>query len=638
MLKIKHKEVLPVFFKYFQQKDEAFSWKRTLLTLLVSAFVAMCLVFLITTQHPLRVGSELLAHPTILLWNFLPTLLAVSFVYFVTGRLRFSVILLQVVWILFAVSDKIKVSMRQEPLLPTDLTLVKEALTIVKTFPVYMLILIIAGILIAVAALVFCFVRSGKRRPPLPIRLGGILCIVLVSLGLNSLVYDNKDLYDGYPVVENPYFQVNQYNTRGLIYSFFHQLNIMRMQAPAGYDKTAYESFMDTPITATGESAPNIIMIMGEAYSDLSENDHISFDGYTDPMANFKALCAKENAVSGHIAVANFGGGTSNTEYDVLTGLPTRFLDTALPSYNFIHHEIDALPYRLSQIGYDTTSIHPGYAWFYNRQNVYPHLGFENCYFLEDSFDLATQGLGGYVNEEATMDKILSVFEEHKAASDAPLFSFTVTIQNHGPYEKKYGTLAQNFSTDVELTETETDLLTQYFYGMTDADRELGRLMEYAENSEEPIILVYFGDHLPGFSNGMEFFDLLDYPKDANGTPEEQTAVYETPFVIWANDSAAAQCGFTENFAEAALPENGIISSFYLGALTTELAGMEGLSPLYDMLNDMRKEYPVLSDMYHVDAQGNYVQELPKEIQEQLDTLIGLQYYILFDQALPNAS
>lgn len=627
-----------MFFNCFQQKDLPFSWKKTILTLLISAFVAMCLVFLITTQHPLRVGMEILTHPGILLWNFLPALLAVCLVYFITGRLFFSSALLQVVWILFAVSDKIKVSMRQEPLLPTDLTLIKEALTIVKTFPVYMLALIGIGAVAAIAILIFSFIRSEKQRPPVIARLVGILCVVLAALGLNSLVYDNKDLYDGYPVVENPYFQVNQYNTRGLVYSFFHQVNIMRLQAPEGYDKTQYDNLTSAPTVADGQPAPNIIMIMGEAYSDLSENEHISFEGYTDPMANYKELCAKENAVSGHIAVANFGGGTSNTEYDVLTGLPTRFLDTALPSYNFIHHEIDALPYRLSQIGYETASIHPGYAWFYNRQNVYPDLGFETCYFLEDSFDLASQGIGGYVNEEATMDKILSVFEETIQSSSAPVFSFTVTIQNHGPYEKKYGTLPQNFSTDVELTETETDLLTQYFYGMIDADREIGRLVDYAENSEEPIILVYFGDHLPGFSNGMEFFDLLDYPKDANGTPEEQTAVYETPFMIWANDSAAAQCGFAENITEAALPENGIISSFYLGALTTELAGIEGLSPLYDMLNDMRKEYPVLSDMYHVDAQGNYVQELPEDMQKQLDTLIGWQYYILFDQVLPAAN
>ena len=157
-----------MFFNCFQQKDAPFSWKKTILTLLISAIVAMCLVFLITTQHPLHVAYELLTHPTMILWNFLPALLAVFLVYFVTGRLLFSSLLLQVVWILFAVSDKIKVSMRQEPLLPTDLTLVKEALTIVKTFPVYMLALIAVGFIAAIAILVFSFIRSEKQRPPVP--------------------------------------------------------------------------------------------------------------------------------------------------------------------------------------------------------------------------------------------------------------------------------------------------------------------------------------------------------------------------------------------------------------------------------------------------------------------------------------
>lgn len=149
-----------MFFNWFQQKDTPFSWKKTILTLLFSAIVAMCLVFLITTQHPMQVGFELLTNPTLILWNFLPALLAVFLVYCITGRLLFSSLLLQVVWILFAVSDKIKVSMRQEPLLPTDLTLVKEALTIVKTFPVYMLALIVVGFIAAIVILVFSFIRS----------------------------------------------------------------------------------------------------------------------------------------------------------------------------------------------------------------------------------------------------------------------------------------------------------------------------------------------------------------------------------------------------------------------------------------------------------------------------------------------
>lgn len=276
----------------------------------------------------------------------------------------------------------------------------------------------------------------------------------------------------------------------------------------------------------------------------------------------------------------------------------------------------------------------PGYAWFYNRQNVYPDLGFAASYFLEDSFDLATQGYGGYVNETATMDKIIETLDTHIKETDTPLFSFTVTIQNHGPYEKKYGTLEQNFSSDIELNETQTDLLTQYFQGIGDADEQIGRLKEYAEGSDEPIVLVYFGDHLPGFSNGMEFFDLLDYPIDANGSPEEQLAVYETPYLIWQNESAKALEN-TKTAAEIGLPEDGLISSQFLGSAVLELFLSDYESPLQHENNQLRRELPVCAKNIYVDANGTYKTEISEEQQKTLQRLINWQYYKLFDEKNP---
>ncbi|MGN0134268.1 MAG: LTA synthase family protein, partial [Anaerotignum sp.] len=443
-----------------------------------------------------------------------------------------------------------------------------------------------------------------------------------------------------YPTVDNPYFQVNQYNTRGMIYSFLHQFNITQMKAPEGYDATYFAELEDTdwaaPEAAPGEGTqyPHIVMIMGEAFSDLSENEHLDFTNYRDPLENFKAICAEEDTISGHIVVPNFGGGTSNTEYDVLTGCATRYLDSSLPSYNFIHSDFDGMPRQLAKLGYETLSIHPGYAWFYNRQNVYPDLGFETCYFLEDSFDLATQGYGGYINEEATMDKIIETLDTHIKEKDTPLFSFTVTIQNHGPYEKKYGTLPANFSTDVPLDETQTDLLTQYFQGILDADEQIGRLKEYAENSDEPIVLVYFGDHLPGFSNGMEFFDLLDYPIDANGTPEEQLAVYETPYFIWQNDSAKALENM-QTAEEIGFPENGLISSQFLGSAVLELFVPGYESPLHGSNNRLMKELPVCAENIYVDSKGNFKNTISDEQTEWVKLLKNWQYYKLFDEKQP---
>ena len=604
-------------------------------TILFFAVFITGLVYLITTTQILRVGWRIIQAPTMLLLNILPVLLVILLLYFLTRRLFFSISLSGVVFLFFAVADRIKVSMRQEPLLPTDLTLVKEVLTILKTFPPYQLVLMGLMLVVFVFLLVFSYKKSGKADlRPVP-RLLGILLVIGCGFGANQFWYADKGLYDGYPTVDNPYFQVNQYNTKGMIYSFLHQFNITQMEPPEGYHASYFAQLEDTDwAPPEGEEYPHIVMIMGEAFSDLSENEPLDFTGHRDPLQNWKEICAEEGTISGHIAVANFGGGTSNTEYDVLTGCATRYLDSSLPSYNFIHGDFDGIPRQLRKVGYETLSIHPGYAWFYNRQNVYPDLGFETCYFLEDSFDLATQGYGGYINEEATMDKIIETLDTHIREAETPLFSFTVTIQNHGPYEKHYGTLPANFSTDIPLDETQTDLLTQYFAGVIDADEQIGRLKEYAENSAEPIVLVYFGDHLPGFSNGMEFFDLLDYPIDANGTPEEQLAVYETPYFIWQNDSAKALQN-DRTAAETGLPENGLISSQFLGSAVLEMFVPGYESMLHKTNIELMRELPVCAKNIYVDSQGNYTEYLSAEQQEMVKLLKNWQYYKLFDDKRP---
>ena len=602
------------------------------LSLLAAAVLLTGMVYLITTTHLFLVGMQLLRNPTLLLLNILPTLLLLLLFFFLTRRLVFSVSLCGAAVLLLAIVDRIKVTMRQEPLLPTDLTLRKEALAIFKNFPFYQR----AGVILLLIALLLLLGISLRRArvialPPLA-RILGVLLVLICGLGANRAWYANEALYDSYNTIGNPYFQVNQYNTRGLLYSFLHQCNILQAEVPAGYDAGELAALEDVEWEASEKVRPHIIMIMGEAFSDLSENEHLDFTGYGDPLENWKEICAEEGTISGHLVVPNFGGGTSNTEYDVLTGCGDRYLGSALPAYSFIHREFDGLPRQLRKLGYETIAIHPGYGWFYNRQNVYPDLGFEATYFLEDSFDLATQGYGGYINETATMDKIIETLEGHIAKSDAPLFSFTVTIQNHGPYEKKYGTLPQNFDCDIALDETQTDLLTQYFEGIQDADAELGRLKEYAEASEEPIVLVYFGDHLPGFSNGMEFFELLDYPIDANGTTEEQLAVYETPYLIWQNESAKALTKTTE---EIEAPEGGVLSSQFLGSMVLELCDADYESPLHRQNNALRRELPVCAGNIYVDASGEYKTEVSEEQRERVEQLARWQYYKLFDEETP---
>lgn len=592
------------------------------------------IVYLITSEHFMRLGFRMLKNPTLFLWNILPVLLVLLFLFFLSRRALFSAAISTFLFSAIAMIDRVKIIMRQEPLLPSDFSMTKEVWTIVKTFPMGQVLLIGAFVLLFIGACVASFFFAKKTPLRTAPRVFGIIVVIACGFVANSYGYASTKLYDSYPVIENPYFLVNQYNSKGLLYSFLHQAQIMQITPPAGYQQSTYDELESAPISVPSGEKPHVIMIMGEAFSDLSENPHLDFTNTRDPLENFKAMAESENAISGKVAVSNYGGGTSNTEYDVLTACSTRYLDNALPSYSFINHPIDALPYRLGLIGYETVAIHPGYAWFYNRQNVYPDLGFETTYFLEDSFDLTTQGVAGYIGEEFTYDKIIDTFDSHIKENDNPFFSFTVTIQNHGPYDAHYGTLAKGFTCDIELSDIETDLLTQYFKGVTDGDKQLGRLWEYAQKSTEPIVIVYFGDHLPGFSNGMEFFNLLDYPINANGNLEERLALYETPYLIWQNESAKTLNHTTKSRQEITLPDNSIISSNYLGSLLVEFIGLDGLSPLYDYSNALRKDLPVVAKNIFVDADGRYSEENP-DISHNSDVILSeWQYYKLFSQTI----
>lgn len=598
---------------------------------LISLFLTG-LVFLTSTKHLYLMAINLLCHPTLLFLNILPVFLLIGFSYFLSGRTAFSITLTSAIFLFITIVNKVKITMRQEPLLPGDLTMAKEALTIVKNFPHFQRFLVSAFLIGLLAACILSFIFSKNKKPTWKTRVLGCLIFLSIGYGANVYWYANNELYGSYPVIENPYFEVNQYNSKGLIYSFCYQYSITKITPPEGYDKAAFDQLEAVQSSPIANNKPHIIMVMGEAFSDLSDNRNLDFSNYRDPLQNFKEMADSDNAVSGKIVVPGYGGGTSNTEYDVLTACSTRYLKNPLPTYNFIHQPFDALPRRLEQIGYETQAIHPGYQWFYNRQNVYPDLGFQNSYFLEDSFDLETQGIEGYISETATIDKILETLDTHLKTKDTPLFSFTVTIQNHGPYDDRYGALPQNFDSPISLSDAEINLLKQYFKGVNDADQELGRLRDYAQASNEPIVIVYYGDHLPGFSNGMDFFNLLDYPIDPNGTLEERLALYETPFLIWQNDASKEQCAFTDTVKQADLPKSGVISAEYLGALLTQLLEMKGISPLYDYVNESRRLLPASTKNIFVDSNGTFSDSATDEQKEIIRKLSAWQYYKLFDQ------
>ncbi|MCQ4726296.1 LTA synthase family protein [Anaerotignum faecicola] len=572
--------------------------------------------------------------PLLFLLNYIPIILTILLLFFIFNKAVFSTISAGCFFLLLEFVNNEKILLRQDPLFPTDLTLFTELVGIAKNFTprtliFYIMLLVFAAFVIMVS---FIFFKTKKINPK--IRAGGAVLVLAVFMLCNNFLYKSEQIYNSFNVYENPYFEVNQYGSKGFLYSFIHKFNTMQVTPPDGYNQAelieAENSYDYKTDEYKNSEKPHIIMIMGEAFSDLSENSHLNFENYRDPLENWKKLSQSENALSGHIIVPNYGGGTSNTEFDVLTALPTRYTGNSSTSYSLIRKEMDALPWRLREIGYNTMAIHPGYSWFYNRANVYRYLGFENFIHLE-SFQGSEKYRGGYIADKYASDSIIENFENHISSSDAPIFEFCVTIQNHGPYDEKYNEVIKTFDTDIELSESEETLLNSYFMGIIDADKEIGRLTDYFSQTDEPVVLVYFGDHLPGFSNGMDFFDILDYNIDANGAPEQILNIYKTPFIIWENNAAKEISDFSLVKDTLELPYNNTISSNYLGTTMLEIMGINGISPLYDFENSLRKSLPVITTSNFMNSSGEYTSYLTAEEQNKIAELKNWVYYKMFD-------
>ena len=81
---------------------------------------------------------------------------------------------------------------------------------------------------------------------------------------------------------------------------------------------------------------------------------------------------------------------------------------------------------------------------------------------------------------------------------------------------------------------------------------------------------------------------------------------YETPFVIWANNSAAEELEWEDAAADLALPEH--LSAAFLGASILELTDRAEESPWFRFLCQLRRETPVVQKNFCLLGDGTATQ------------------------------
>ncbi len=369
------------------------------------------------------------------------------------------------------------------------------------------------------------------------------------------------------------------------------------------------EQAVDTSESGTG--SPIVIVIMNESFSDLGYIEgHGNSDGRYVP--NFTSL--RENAIWGYALSSIYGGNTGNSEYELLTGNSMFSLPVGSIAYQqYVQRESNSILRRFKPLGYYCFATHPYYSSGWMRTRAYPYLGFDNCTFVDDYPQEDT--VRDFVSDLEMYRYILNHIEASKKEHDRQ-FIFGVTMQNHGGYNtglvdlipgKEYPSAAGNFPDAIE-----------YCSLIQRSDDALGYFVEQLKNMSEPVVLLFFGDHLPSLDPA--FYDEL-LGKEFE-TLDEKQLMYSVPFAIWANYDIEEQ-------------NVGLTSLNYLGNFLFEAAGLS-LPPYNQLLEEIRGQIPALNVHGYYSPENQCMTALTDAQGEEafcLDLYRQLQYNNIFDSS-----
>lgn len=384
-----------------------------------------------------------------------------------------------------------------------DLFLVKEAANIASKYinkVVIISLLIILICLILVFSILFKYFYKvnvnlfNVKNKFLKISLS-LIYLFVYSISLNDLFYFGKSIT--YTVSDfNP---IDTYNKNGFLHAFYSSSYGFLSNSNKDYDLNKVieikNKIQKIPKNQKPENA-NFILIQLESILDPLKLNGVSYS--EDPLKNFHQL-SKTNQ-SGEIIVPVIGGGTTQTEFEILTGIDIKKLFTRMPYLNLLNHTcIESISNIFEKQYYETTAIHNYFSTFYNRTKAYENLGFNNFIPLEtiSRRDMSENyWYKDYLLIDEIKNKIISTKEKD--------FIFGVTVESHGPYNTK---ITPGITVESSLLdENERIELQNYVNIIKHVDDFIVDLIKSLNETNEDYVLVFYSDHLPALGENQSTF------------------------------------------------------------------------------------------------------------------------------------
>ncbi len=487
-------------------------------------------------------------------------------------------------------------------LLPADLMALSTAAEVAGGYTYNVTAPMLGATVALTVALIFCCLMrpctSAPKRAFFVRPLANVAIALACFFGIQSAFY-NVSLQTDFGVSTDVWWPINSYTAGGFLPHFLNLFQKLQIEKPADYSEETAQADEDelasvwqasqTESRAAAEAQfseiqPSVICVMNETFSDLSLLNGLDV-GYEGP-AYFNSI--SDALVRGSLEVSAYGGGTCNSEFEFMTSSSLAYIGSGNYPYTYYDlSKVDNLAAQFSELGYDTTAIHPNAATNWNREETYAGFGFDRFLSIED-FDGAACYHSG-VSDAETYQKVL----DRLNSTTEPQFFLDVTMQNHSGYDQynipEEDQLNYTFDFDPDNTAL-THELNEYLACINASDRDLEWFMNELRNLDRPVVLIFFGDHQPGMSGNVN---------DAINTNEDDTThgarAYRTNYFVWTNYHVE---GSDEMQWEDA-------SSSTLAALALQYTGAP-LSEFQQATLGARASMPMLNMFAYKDNEGTW--------------------------------
>ncbi|WP_240931941.1 LTA synthase family protein [Bifidobacterium boum] len=603
--------------------------------------------------------SQIWLHQSYQAWlNFI--VLGVLYLTFILVINRFWVAtaLFGTLMTVFAIADKIKVELRNEPIIPADLQFITggNGDSIMSFTTKKDMILINSAVTGVIWLIVVCVALQflDRRRGLIPYTwkrsefvsaknitamvcrwVAAVLSVVLcVSFTWGLPVEGSwaKNFASGLSDAPQLWSAMDDAAANGPAMNFLRLAHVKIMDKPSGYSKQSMEALAKKYAgeaetinqTRTANLTDNtVIMVLSESFSDPTRVPGVSFA--EDPMPQIRAI--KSATTSGLMLSPGYGGGTANIEYQALTGLSMTNYDSSLsiayqqlvpklkwtPTFNQIWNEANG---KSSSIAF-----HAYYRTMYLRDSNYKKFGFAKFFAADGKPELDTLqpiDSGLYASDASFYSSMLNRINTDGGKNQ---FIQSVTMQNHLPYNDWYqnNQFQDSGDTSSDISDDEKNSIETYAKGVNYTDQATADLLNQLNQIDRPITVIFYGDHLPGIYS------------TANEDKHNQITLHETDYFIWSNAASAsattklddASSAYTSSnyfMAQAAQHLNAKVSS-YLAFLTEMHAAIPAISVPASAGDSSKPVY--------LDADGNRIQ--PKNLTTQQKELLHDYQLIQYD-------